>query len=85
MGEFHISRRAPNGIPGPHFRPNGKPDMYCLWCMAQINENHIEMWADLSEGGECVDCQQIRCWRYDECECDCHSGVTEEDTDEGDE
>lgn len=85
VGELHISSRAPNGIRGPHFHSNGKPDLYCLYCMVIINTFHIELWSELSESGECADCIQVRCWRYDECECACHQGFVEPDDDDDDE
>ena len=74
LGEFHLSRRAPNGIRGPSFQLNGKPDLLCLFCLTIINNNHIEMWDSLSEAGECEDCILDRCWRdgSDLCACPCH-------------
>jgi len=78
LGELLVSKRAPNGVRGPHFESNGKPELLCLYCLVLINEGHIEMWDGLSQFGECNDCIQIRCWREAACGCGCHIDAPEE-------
>lgn len=85
LGEFHVSKRAPNNFHGPKFVPNGKPETLCLYCLSIINDNYIAMWDDLSQEGECGDCLLIRCWRHPEgCGCGCHTEDTETDDNEQD-
>jgi hypothetical protein len=72
LGEFHLSDRAPNGVRGQSFKPLGKSDIMCLYCLATMNENYITMWPDLSQYDECIDCIQTRCWRGSACDCRCH-------------
>ncbi len=85
LGEFHVSKRAPNHFRGTTFDPNGKPEALCLYCLTIINENYIAMWDDLSQEGECSDCLLIRCWRHPgTCGCGCHIEYTEtEDNGQG--
>jgi len=79
LGEFHISERAPNGMHDASFLGISNPDLICLYCMSLLNDGCIDMWPDLTEYGECVDCIQARCWRASECECRCHFEAPEED------
>ena len=79
LGEFHVSKRAPNGVPGPQFETISAPDVLCLYCLTLINDDHIVLWDDLSHGGECSDCIQGRCWRWATCACVCHTDTTEEE------
>lgn len=74
VGEFHPSKRAPNGVRGPHFTPTCEPELICLYCLVLINEGFIAMWDELTQFGECDDCIQLRCWRYgtNACSCGCH-------------
>jgi hypothetical protein len=72
LGEFQLSRRAPSGMATAHFEMNHAPDVLCMYCLAVLNESYIEMWDDLSQFGECMDCIFTRCWRGAQCLCDCH-------------
>lgn len=79
VGELSLSAREPNNVRGPHFVPNGKPEVICLYCMIVLNDNYITMWEALSQFGECTDCTHTRCWRYEhQCGCSCHEEGTEE-------
>lgn len=74
LGEFHPSTRAPNGERGPRFTSISNPDIICTFCLALLNENHMTMWEEgFSQVGECIDCTQLRCWRYNNCTCTCHT------------
>lgn len=79
LGEFHLSKRAPNGVRGPRFEPVSKPEILCLYCLSIFNDNYIIMWDDLSQDGECCDCILARCWRHGPCGCGCHLPDTEFD------
>lgn len=78
VGELQSSPREPSNRPGPTFNATGKPEVICLYCMTVLNENHITMWDELSQAGECADCTHIRCWRHGSCGCGCHTEETEE-------
>jgi hypothetical protein len=81
-GEFHRSRRAPDGTHGVNLVPNGAPDVLCIHCLSLINEEQLEMWEDgVSQDGECRECQHSRCWRDFDCACPCHEEQEEEDGD----
>lgn len=73
LGEFYISQRTPNGERSARFHPNGEPELLCLYCLLLGNENSLEMWEELSEKGECIDCTQACCWRLPACDCVCHA------------
>lgn len=80
MGEFRISERAPNrGVVEEAFVPAGEPDIICLYCLYLINEGNLEFWdaemGGISQGGECGDCLQARCFRWTpgQCDCPCHA------------
>lgn len=79
LGEFRRSERAP--APeltfGPAFVPIAKPEVLCTYCTAILNELAITMWEDFSHEGECTDCIQNRCWRFQACGCSCHQGENE--------
>jgi hypothetical protein len=84
LGEFRVSKRAPNGVRGPHFVPNCEPELVCIYCLVLLNEGWIDMWENLSHTGECNDCIQLRCWRYGgSCSCACHNGTVTEVTQDG--
>jgi hypothetical protein len=72
--EFERSRRAPapGFMFGPAPRVLGKSEVLCTYCTAILNEVLIAMWKDFSQAGECIDCIQTRCWRYENCGCTCH-------------
>jgi hypothetical protein len=76
-GEFHVSRRFPDGEMTARFQPCGKADIYCLYCLSVVNHAELEMWDDLSQHGECMDCVHLRCWRFNTCDCACHTEATE--------
>jgi hypothetical protein len=50
----------------------------CLYCLALLNSSFIEMWDELSQFGECMDCMFTRCWRGPSCPCTCHVPEQEE-------
>ena len=81
VGECHVSRRAPNGVPGPHFESDVEPELLCLYCLRLINENYIELWENLYQNEECMDCTQLRCWRFPQCGCGCHNELPEDHAD----
>jgi len=75
LGEFRRSSRAPapECSYGPVFQQDSGPEVLCTYCAALLNEVAITMWEDFSHEGECIDCIQLRCWRYgDVCVCSCH-------------
>lgn len=78
FGELHISKRSPNGQRGEEMIEAGTPDLVCLYCLLLINEGILELWdADsggVTQGGECGDCLQARCFRLPDgtCPCTCH-------------
>ncbi len=72
IGEFELSRRAPDGLRGPLFVVTAKPMLLCISCLQLVNEGYIELWSNLSQNGECIDCCTARCWRAP-CSCTCHS------------
>jgi hypothetical protein len=76
LGELVLSPRAPFGLHTKALQPSGSPDVYCLWCLTTINNDHLEFWEDgvgiEEESVECVECQAVRCWRGFDCECVCH-------------
>lgn len=72
IGEIHLSDRRPNDQSSTKFKPNGHPDVYCLHCIALINEEELEMWEGLNQNGECITCTNVRCWRNVTCHCMCH-------------
>jgi hypothetical protein len=78
IGEFHTSRRSPNGVPSGTFAPNAAPEVLCFYCLYILNDNFIEMWEEVSQFGECEDCIFCRCWRGASCSCSCHQPDTEE-------
>jgi hypothetical protein len=82
VGEFHLSRRSPNGMTSGTFVPNGAPEVLCFYCLYVLNDNFMEMWDELSQFGECADCIFCRCWRGDSCPCGCHLPDTEVETTE---
>lgn len=82
LGEFGLSKRAPNNVRGPSFDPSGEPELICLACLSMLNSDQIEMWDDISQLGECSGCTQERCWRTGICDCGCHQEHTEEHTEE---
>jgi hypothetical protein len=85
LGEFRISKRAPNNIRGPRFVPNCNPELLCFYDLVLLNEGFVEMWdpetEPLTQFGECNDCIQLRCWRYGAtgCSCSCHKDDQEDD------
>lgn len=81
LGEFHVSSRAPDGVRGPNFMQLSSSNMLCLYCTGLMNDGYIDMWADLSENGECSDCVQARCHRTSNCNCRCHYDPPENDED----
>lgn len=81
VGEFRVSKRAPNGIHGPHFHTDIRPSVLCLYCLGVLNENYIALWDNLSQFDECLDCIQVRCWRFPNCGCGCHNESPEDRTD----
>jgi hypothetical protein len=78
VGEFRRSRRSPDCLYGPRFETTSKPMMLCLSCLLVISEGYIELWSNLTQTDECIDCSTARCWRAP-CSCTCHSntGTTE--------
>lgn len=82
-GEFHRSKRAPSGGGhGQELVPNGAPDVICIHCLEQINENSLTFWSEgVGQDGECDECQHVRCWRGFDCECTCHEPCDEDETD----
>jgi hypothetical protein len=81
LGEFHVSSRAPDGVRGPNFMQLSSSNMLCLYCTGLMSDGYIDMWADLSENGECSDCVQARCHRTSNCNCRCHYDPPENDED----
>jgi hypothetical protein len=77
VGEFHLSRRSPNGVSGGTFQPNAAPEALCFYCLYILNDNFIEMWDEVSQFGECADCIFVRCWRGASCSCGCHTPALE--------
>jgi hypothetical protein len=80
LGEFELSRRAPSGVAGATFAMRHAPDVICLYCLSVLNESFIEMWDELSQFGECMDCIFSRCWRAGPCACGCHTAHPESET-----
>jgi hypothetical protein len=73
LGELIVSKRAPTSGRTMMFHVSGAPDVYCLWCLSTINEEHLEFWEDgVAIDGECTECQHVRCWRGFDCGCTCH-------------
>jgi hypothetical protein len=85
IGECRVSVRSPNGVSGPRFYSDAKPETLCLYCLRIINENYIELWANLTQAEECMDCTQLRCWRFPQCGCGCHTESPDDHDDEDDE
>jgi hypothetical protein len=75
VGEFRRSRRSPDRLYGPRFEPTSNPMLLCLSCLLVISEGHIELWDNLTQTDECIDCSTARCWRAP-CSCTCHSTET---------
>ena len=76
VGEFRRSRRAPDGLSGPYYEVTANPLLLCLSCLLVINEGLIELWSNLTQDGECIDCSDARCWRAP-CTCTCHNSLPE--------
>lgn len=82
LGEIHISKRSPNGERAEDFVEMAEPDLVCLYCLLLVNEGILELWdaetGGVSQGGECGDCLQARCWRLPAgtCPCTCHTEET---------
>lgn len=72
IGEFRVSKRAPNGVYGPWLAEDTAPELICMACLSNINEDHIDMWEGLSQHGECTECIAVRCTREEACNCECH-------------
>ena len=74
-GELRRSPRSPTGVQNVHFDAClGEPKLLCISCIAQMTEEVVEMWDDLSHHGECPEGTHRRCWRGNEChdlECPC--------------
>lgn len=74
VGELHASQRNPGGKSTPTFRPSGKPEVLCLYCIRVLDESVIDLWeGGISQMGECIDCTLARCWRAGHCTCICHT------------
>lgn len=71
-GELHASRRSPDGEKTERFQVGGRSDILCIHCLATANNEELEMWPDISQQGECLDCTLARCWRHG-CGCTCHT------------
>lgn len=87
FGELRHPARRPPGARACRFHQIGERTWaICLSCMTEICEHVLEIWGDVSQGGECGTCQHARCWRDDECElgCDCHDEEEEELYERGD-
>lgn len=85
LGEFQLSSRAPNGIRGGRFIPNAEPEAFCIYCVSMMNEYFIELWeGGVRQFGQCIECSQVRCWRYGDCACSCgcHLGEDPEEEEE---
>jgi len=54
---------------------NSGADLICLSCLSRIidddNGTWVEAW-DVSQNGECHECQTRKCWRFAGCRCSCH-------------
>jgi hypothetical protein len=72
VGEFRRSRRAPDNLSGPRFEVSANPMLICLSCLHLVVEGYIELWGNLTQTGECIDCCLARCWRAS-CSCNCHT------------
>lgn len=48
FGEFHVSRRAPNGVHGEHFHEAADPDFYCMPCMKELSTLG-DLWDELED------------------------------------
>ncbi len=67
-GELRRSPRAPNGVPGIHFdNCLGDPQLLCISCSLQLNDEVFEMWDVFSHNGECSEGTHRRCWRDNNC------------------
>lgn len=76
VGEFQRSRRAPDNLSGPRFEVSARPLIVCMSCLHLVVEGYIELWSNLTQTGECIDCCTARCWRAP-CSCTCHSSEPE--------
>jgi hypothetical protein len=80
IGEVHVSKRMPNGMPASIFETISKPYIICIGCLNLINDHSIDLWdEELSQTGECQECTHARCWRWEAgCSCPCHAEGSED-------
>jgi hypothetical protein len=79
VGEVHRSQRNPDlQVHGNHFEPlNKAPDIICVSCMMEINNDIHELWPDgVCHDEECPEGTFARCWR-DGCPGNCQNNNPE--------
>lgn len=78
-GEILRAPQEPRGQVSYTFHPFETGRALCLACMARVTSEILQIWEDVTQTGECGDCEQQRCWRgVRPCFCACHKPAPEE-------
>jgi len=64
MGELQCSQRSPEFSATTIFEPQDPdPTPVCITCLSKLSDEYLDLWDSVSQGDECREGTDIRCWR----------------------